>query len=299
MTSVVSCPVNIQANPTLGALSHMAIQVPMPIPVVNFSIEMLTFQFWIYGYVTNKNQFAKKVRHKHQWIVQDGHDCGMLIPDITIPIVGNILYLVQWPFSKRAITFSASTVKMENKSTACAAVWPPFPMMTCGAPISAPTSLSYLANLNNVYVGVSWTDIFAGVLAIVISIAIDLIFNKIGNKLAGPANQAATRTARELLTRAVLPALAGKLGALDFAKSVVSGLAGIVTSGLTGDPTFKVGYGLPPIIGIEYSATSTDEGIQHNVQGEALGVQGDTTGNRSWWGESTPASATPPSAGGS
>ena len=118
--SVCSCPVNIQANPTLGVLSHQAIQAPMPAPVINASIEMLTFQFWIYGYAVNKNKFARKTTHKGQWIVQGGHDCGMLIPDVTMPIVPNLLYALHWPFSKGAVAFAASTVKMDGQPAGCA-----------------------------------------------------------------------------------------------------------------------------------------------------------------------------------
>lgn len=288
--SVCSCPVNIQANPTLGVLSHMAIQAPMPSPVVNVSVEMLTFQFWIYGYVTNKNKFGKKTKHRGQWIVQNGHDCGMLIPDVTFPIFPNLLYTLHWPFSKRAIAFGASTVKVEKQPAACAAIVPPFPMMTCGQPIGAPTSFSYLANLNNVYVGMTGMDIFAGALGIALSIAIDLIFNKLGKMMKTEATEeVAERTTKQIMRQVVLPGLGDKLGGLEAAKSVATGLAGLATSSLTGDPTFKVSYGLSPAASAELSVKydrSKGE-TEAALQGEVLGAQADTSGNRSLWGQQT------------
>jgi hypothetical protein len=288
--SVVSCPINIQANPTLGVLSHQAITPPMPSPVINVSVEMLTFQFWIYGYATNKNKFSDKTTHKGQWIVQGGHDCGMLVPDVTLPIFPNLLYTVHWPFSKRAMVFDSSTVKMGGQNTACAAVVPPFPMNTCGQPVGAPTALSFLANLNNVYVGMTFMDIFAGVMAVALSIAIDLVFNKLG---ASNASQPASRTTREIMRQVVGPSLVGKLGAMELAKAAVSGLAGLATSSMRGNPTFKVEYGVSPIAGVELTLFSHDGTSGQTsgpvLQGQALGWQGDTSGNRASWGTSTPA----------
>ena len=98
--SVCSCPVNIQANPTLGravASGHPAAHArtgdqrlgrDAHLPVLDLRLRV------------NKNKFAKKTTHKGQWICQGGHDCGMLIPDVTMPIVGNLLYALHWPFSK-------------------------------------------------------------------------------------------------------------------------------------------------------------------------------------------------------
>ena len=298
---MISCPVNIQANPTLGVLSHQAIQPPMPAPVINVSVEMLTFQFWIYGYATNKNKFAKKTVHKGQWICQGGHDCGMLIPDVTMPLVGNLLYLLHWPFSKGAMTFAASTVKMDGQPTACAAIVPPFPMMTCGQPVGAPTRFSYIANLNNVYVGMTFMDILAGVVAIALSIVIDLIFNKLGG--SGAADDAAASTTRSILRDQVGKGLLSKLGPMELAKSAVNGLAGLVTSGMQGDPTYKVGFGISPIVGGEFTLFARDGSTGQTtgpvLQGQALGWQGDTAGNRASWGTSTPAPSGDGGSGGS
>jgi hypothetical protein len=288
--------VNIQANPTLGVLSHQAIQAPMPAPAINVSIEMLTFQFWIYGYAVNKNKFAKKTTHKGQWIVQGGHDCGMLIPDVTMPIVPNLLYALHWPFSKGAVAFAASTVKMDGQPAGCAAVVPPFPMMTCGNPVGAPTRFSYLANLNNVFVGMSLMDIIAGVAGIILSMVIDLVFHKLGQR--GAADEVTERTTRQIMRDVVGKGLLGKLGGMELAKSVVGGLAGLATSSLQGNPTFKVGYGLSPIVGGELTVFqhdgSTGRTTGPTLQGQVLGWQGDTAGNRSSWGTDTPA---PPSGG--
>ncbi len=74
--------------------------------------------------------------HRGMWIVLDGHDCGMMIPDVTIPPAPNIAYPMFWPFSSRKPVFAASTVKMNGTPVACAQTvgFPPIPMMTCGDP---------------------------------------------------------------------------------------------------------------------------------------------------------------------
>lgn len=171
---MTSCPVNIYYDPTAGLNLHHI--VPPPIPGFAFSIEMLCMQMWTLGYVTGQNKFTTTVMHKQGPIVLEGHDIGMMIPDITIPPV-NVYYAIMWPFSSRKIAFTASTVMMDGKMVGCSQV-AFLPMMTCGDPLSAPLAVPLINSLNTVNVGLVPKDIWLGIIKIGASIAIDLAFFK-------------------------------------------------------------------------------------------------------------------------
>ena len=180
--------VNIERDFSMGVLCH---HFPFP-PAVTVSIEMIIPQIWFPGCFLWQNKFARTVRHRGQWICQDGHDVGPLIPDITIP-PANPWYPVMWLFSSRSMVWSAHSVKMDGEQTGLAQGGIPFafgpnsypllPMMTCGEPIFAPTAIPISNWTNTVIVGMTAADLIAGMLSIALSIAIDILFyrmNKIG-----------------------------------------------------------------------------------------------------------------------
>jgi len=181
MAAILSCYINVNYDPVVGILSHnlLIAPVPKPVPSPTFSIEMIAMQMWTAGYLTGQNKFTSTVKHGQWDIVIEGHDIGMLIPDVTIPPV-NQWYLIMWPFSSRKLTFESSMVKMDGKMTGCSQAFIPLPMMTCGDPVSAPTTLPILNWLNTVQVGLSLTDLIMGIAAAVISMVIDFVFDKLG-----------------------------------------------------------------------------------------------------------------------
>lgn len=185
MAALLSVHVNINNDPTAGILTHNFLFVPPPMaPVPTFAIEMIALQMWTVGYVTGQNKFTTTVRHKQWNIVIEGHDIGRLIPDITIPFV-NQYYAIMWPFSKRTLTFETSMVKMDKKMVGCSDVTVGLPMMTCGDPVSAPTTFPIVNWLNTVKVGMSLMDLMMGILAASVSMLIDAVFAKLG----GPADE--------------------------------------------------------------------------------------------------------------
>lgn len=174
----VPCPVNIVWDISVGALTHTLWVTVVPVPTPStptLSIEMVATQMWTAGYVLGKNQFTTDVLTCNMPTCQENHDLGPLIPDVTIPFV-NVYYAIMWPFSSRKMTFAASTVKMNKKAVGCAAIFPPFPMMTCGDPITAPTARPLTNLLHRVFVGMTFGDIMLGIANIAVSIAIDAVF---------------------------------------------------------------------------------------------------------------------------
>jgi hypothetical protein len=269
--------VNTILDFSVGALTHNMLAPPaIPAPVPTPSIEMIATMMWTLGFLTNQNKFsngARPVNHRGQWVMLDGHDCGMMIPDITLPPAPNIAYPLFWPFSSRKPTFAASTVKMNGTAVGCAQLYgiPPLPMMTCGDPLGAPTANSMINFLNGVKVGITWRDLVAGVINIVGSMLTDYIFSKIPfDKVFGGRGLGVL--AQNFLGTALGNALKGL--------SPVSILAGFGSSALTGNATFSVGLGLPFLGGqVSYTPHPSEGSPSVVAQGNIPFTRMDTTGS--------------------
>jgi len=260
----VKVNVNVIIDFSFGFLTHN-LMLPPPVPpakVPTFSVEMIATFMWTLGFAMNQNKFsngAKPVTHKGMWIALDGHDCGMMIPDVTIPPT-NIWYPMMWPFSSRKPILAASTVKMNDTAVACAQ-WiglPPLPMTSCGEPVSVPVCWSALSVTNTLQVGMTLTDVLVGLINVVASVVTDLIFNKL------PFGDSFGQTALSNAVKGLSP---------------VSILAGLATSALTGNATFAVSIGLP-FAGATVSYTpNPDAGSPSTVFGGQLPFfRGDSTG---------------------
>jgi hypothetical protein len=260
--------VNIITDFSFGFLTHKLIPPPPAPPIpATMSIEMPTTFLWTMGFLMNQNKFsngAKPVTHKGVWIALAGHDCGMLIPDMTVPPAPNLNYPIGWVSSSRKPTFSASTVTMNGTAVACAQ-WiglPPLPMMTCGDPISVPVCWSALSVTNTVSVGMTFADLAAGVINAAASMLTDYIFSKI------PFNKLGLNNTLETILGNSLKGL-----------SPVSIVAGFATSALTGNATFSVSLGLP-FAGANFSYTpNPSAGSPQAVLGGAIPfLSGSSTG---------------------
>ena len=316
-------PVNIALNFSTGILTHNVLAPPaIPAPVPMLSMEMIATQMWTYGYVMNQNKLTSTVLHKYMPIVQSGHDCGMMIPDITPPVPSNTYYAIMWPFSSRKITFAASTVKMDKQPTGCA-VFPIIPMMTCGDPISAPAaSVSPIQLLNNVRVGMTRGDRLMGLANIAISVVIDFVieygFAKKGKKYVSKkgtkwtkegfsefmgglpklvggrtvkeaSEMASEQVAKEIRENAFMWAAKETLGKAgfsrpDFTKKMLNSLCQGGLSLFTDNPTLKLGVGAPT--GNVEVSWSEEKG--YVTQASSFGVQRDSTGQEQRWGEDLP-----------
>jgi hypothetical protein len=202
-------------------------------------VEVPATMLWTLGFFAQQNKFSNggsPVTHRGMWVMLDGHDCGMMIPDVTIPPAPNAAYPFIWPFSARKPVFAASTVQMNGTSVGCAQTFGfiPIPLMTCGDPISAPSAWSMINVGNTLTVGMTWKDIVAGVINILVSVAVDYVFSKIPfAKWFGGEGK---------LFSNILGTFVG-----NSFKGMAPGaiLAGFLTSSLTGNPTAKATLGLP------------------------------------------------------
>ncbi|HMB93496.1 MAG TPA: hypothetical protein VKP65_21770 [Rhodothermales bacterium] len=237
--------VNVIWDFSYGMLTHNqlappAIPAPVPIP----SVEVPCTQMWTLGYLAGQNKFTTTVKHRYVFIVLESHDCGTMIPDVTIPPAPNVWYAIMWPFSKRQIIFSASTVKMNKKAVGCAQTLFAMPMMTCGDPISAPTSFVYPLPhmLNSVKVGMTLMDLLKGILAAAVAMALDFLFYKVGKYFDGLDSRIASYIPaglRQRITNAlgqvgmeVVKKLIPVLGTGGMAKETLASLSGFVINGV-------------------------------------------------------------------
>ncbi|MSP26593.1 MAG: hypothetical protein EXR75_15880 [Myxococcales bacterium] len=314
------CTINVAWDVSAGVLTHNVLATPIvPVPTPMISIEMICTQMWTLGFLLGQNKLTTKVLHKSGPIVLDGHDCGTMIPDITPLMMANLFYVISWPFSSRKIAFASSTVQMEGTPTGCAQIGLPLlPMMTCGDPISAPTSLVLSNQLNTVTVGITLFDLFMGTIGILISIIIDFVFEMVdansGNwtgafsrENAGKVTKSifgrqvislevmeqVARTAMDSVALTLVTAFVKKLGPVngnDALKRVAGAVGGLLTSTLQGNPTFSLGVGMPGYaakvsVGAAPAPTAKDSNpSMWSIESQVLGYTRDTRGGGSSWG---------------
>ena len=256
---------NIALDVTVGAWMHnflAPIPTPPP-PAPVFAIEIPATQMWTLGYLTKKNVFTESVKHRFNLpIVLEGHDLGMMIPDITIPFV-NAWYAIMWPFSSRKINFTTSIVKMDGKMVGCADIVPPLPMLSCGDPcafvLTFPVTNKFL---DSVQVGITLLDILLGLCAALFSIALDVLFWGIG--LRGGAKPPSP--IMEQLAMAFLGKLVPTSGA-DLAKLLLSGFSGVFIVPPGGQPSYKISLGWGGVDETQLEITGSGVTVQRNLLG--------------------------------
>lgn len=223
--------------------------VEVPVPVM-----------WPVGLALQQNKLTSTVIHKFQLIMLDGHDCGYMIPHISVP-PANLMLPIIIGFSSRKAVFSASTVKANGAAIGCAQSFPiPVPMMTCGSPVSVPTSSPPMNVLNNVEVGMLAADVFAGLLGVALSMLADYLANKLSaakirgfpNVFSAPAAKLLSKLGVEAAAAEVfgkaLGSMAGKLAGGSsigsyLMKTAAASAAGGAKIALTDEGGLKVAVG--------------------------------------------------------
>ncbi len=153
-----------------------------PIPAAP-CVETPVMMMWPPGFALFQNRFTTTVLHKAMPIALDGHNCGYMLPHVSIPIV-NMLTPMQIMFSSRKMAFSAAKVKANGAPIATTAPLV-LPMMCCAQPVTLPTGAAPTNCLNTVAVGVTWTDAILGWGAIMVTMVIDKCFYKKPQALEG------------------------------------------------------------------------------------------------------------------
>ncbi|WP_437482575.1 hypothetical protein WME75_41120 [Sorangium sp. So ce1014] len=169
----VPVPVTRSNDLSAGSSSHLFLPIPpAPPPTIVPAIEVPIPHGWPFGESAGKVQKTTTVFVNGKNVVLDQHDCGPLIPQITIPPANSFLPM-QLLQSKRAVIVTCFSVRMNGKTTACTSHWPPLPLLTCGQPMSMPATFTFTNPCMNVHVGMSGTDLIGGIMRTAATMAIE------------------------------------------------------------------------------------------------------------------------------
>jgi hypothetical protein len=209
--------------------------LPPPAPPIPSAlcVEPPVMMMWPPGFALFQNKFTTTVLHKAMPIALDGHNCGYMLPHVSIPIV-NILTPIQIAFSSRKMAFSAAKVKANGTPIATTAPLL-LPMMCCAQPITLPNGAAPTNCLNTVRVGVTLADAIVGWFSIIATMAIDRYFYK-------PATLDAKRILDDLKGKSLLGDK-WKKAAWKAAVGALTGAAKIAVGGDQGNVSISFGSG--------------------------------------------------------
>ncbi|AUX42699.1 uncharacterized protein SOCE26_041320 [Sorangium cellulosum] len=170
----VPVPVCRSADVSVGYSTHLYHPIPPPPtpPVPTYAIEIVLSQSWPPGVGLGSVKKTSSVLCGGLALMLAGHDCGKLIPQITIPL-NNALLPTFLPTSKRKVIVTCFSVRMNGFPAACMSLRPP---LSCGQPMSMPLSLTVTNFYLNVLVGVSAADVVGALIATAGTMVIDYLF---------------------------------------------------------------------------------------------------------------------------
>lgn len=150
---------------------------PMPPPSpIGLAVEPPVIMAWPPSVAMGKAKLTGTVFHLGWAIVQEGHDCGPMIPHMQIvPCPTNALTVIHVLKASRKVQFSAGEIKADKKPIAHCLLLnlPPTPMTNCGKPVSPPGSGSPSSLANSLVLGVHIVDLIAGWVTIGVQMAFD------------------------------------------------------------------------------------------------------------------------------
>jgi len=158
--------------------------VPPPTPAVSMSpapacaMDSAATMLWPPGNALFLNKYSLSVTHKKLGIIQAGHDLGIMIPHVQMaPAPNNFFTPLQTLFSSRKVMFNSSSVKANGVFVGFAGLigMMPSPMLVCGEPISFPMGEVPTRWMNNVWAGMSPTDLAIGAMNIAARVAVEKV----------------------------------------------------------------------------------------------------------------------------
>jgi hypothetical protein len=285
--------------------------VPPPLPAAPLSLaacaaEIPVNMMWPPGMAMGSNKFTTTVFHQGMGIALDGHDCGIMIVHVQMaPAPNNMLTPLHIAFSSRKSMFSASTVQMNGKNTACCVMFalPPSPMVYCAEPMSPPLADAVTSYLNTLYVGMTLADFLVGAVSIAAAMVLDWVF-----RAKGPVDPKKSfgdlGFGKQLIGKVFGGGGVAEVLIRNGVAAAVGGIRALATDGPT---SIQIGVG-SPYLQIQLSADRDADGKWSasetsqvgNVQGQ-IGTQGaqvtvnNPTGSETTarqWGQSSPTTTT-------
>jgi hypothetical protein len=162
---MVGIPISISTDVSVGVAAHLALVMPpiIPSPVpMSPTIEIPCPMKWPPGSIKGTHKLTTTVLYNAKRpVVQDGHDLGRLIPQITINQLNINMPLILWD-SSRTNMMNCFSVRMDGEKTACNYLLPP--MVACSLPVDLPLTPNVGNIVRSVYVGMSLADIIGGLI---------------------------------------------------------------------------------------------------------------------------------------
>jgi len=147
---------------------------PVPAKAIPGLIEGPAFMGWAPGIYTTHN-VGRKTKFDGNNAVQQGHDCGYLIPHFAIPM--NVMVAINMLVSKHKVMFPVTKVLIEGKPLGTY-----FPLvflgLVCSNPVSLPTGALIMIQ-GTVISNMTLLDIILGFAFIAVDIIIDAVWSLI------------------------------------------------------------------------------------------------------------------------
>lgn len=170
----VPVPVTVSLDFSFGGSLHYFVPIPVPAPpTVMPAVEIPIPQAWPIGVAMGSVKKTSTVLVNGKAAIQTGHDCGKLIPQITIPI-NNAMLPLHLVGSSRETIFKCFSVRMDKAQTACTTLW--LPMLSCGNPVSVPLTFTPTNVMRGVFVGASAADFVGAIIQTLARMALEKLF---------------------------------------------------------------------------------------------------------------------------
>ena len=167
----VPVPICHSLDMAVGVTTHQC--APGPSIVAGF--ELPAVQAWPPGIGLGTVKKTSDVFYQGWSIILAGHDCGKLVPQVTVPPANALLPVILLTASRKTI-FSCFSVRMNGKPTACMSTLPlPLPSLSCGKPVPWPLTFTVTNMVRHVFVGMTFADYIGGVISTAGAMAIELL----------------------------------------------------------------------------------------------------------------------------
>jgi len=265
--------VNLSRDITVGSVLppllnvHAFLAPPAPPILAAPAVEYPLPNFWPPGAAFGQNKLTKRITHQGAALVQDGHDVGIGIPHISIPVF-NTLTPLHMLFSKRRAAFFEPSVRFERAFAApCGlASMPPTPMFSCNEPVSMPIAAVVTDALRTVEFGMTWSTWLVSFGLAAATLALDLIQHA-ATGTPGHGPHMTTMVAKDFFKEVGEKILGGSTARSALIKAGVSAGLGLSKETADGTKTLSVSSGGPFLkVGVRENL-SGDRSIDWNVMG--------------------------------
>jgi len=185
---------------TAGVTIHDCMQPPVAAVISGPNLEAPVPMDWCGGKVGGRHSFATSVTHRGAPLAQNTHDCGVLIPHVTLLPMPDPLTPLKILGSSRKVAFAAQRIRANKRPVALTSKLPLVPMLACGT-LPLPVGINLTNDLASVDLGFTTSDLVAGWAEVAATMAASHFLS------AQPGDSIGVVILKEVLKRALPPAV--------------------------------------------------------------------------------------------